>query len=81
MPLEIIHWRDHVSFHEVSWRDVDDIAELTPADVFSAGWVISEDETKLVIAAHFDRENGTAVGEMCIIKSTIVQRWTLSDPS
>lgn len=79
--LEIIQWADHCSYSRAGWKDFDDLKELTPAVMHSVGWVVQEDNKKLVIMTHTSRENGNGTGEMCIIKSTVQRRWRISDPS
>jgi hypothetical protein len=71
--LERIVWNDHCSYSNPSWKDGQDLVDLTPTEIDSVGWVIAEDKDRLVMAAHMSG-SGMATGEMCIIKKCIKSR-------
>lgn len=79
--LEIIKWLDHSSFTQSLWRDYDDYVQMDNYPVFSVGWVIKEDKEAVILLASVARENGKGFNDVRIVKTAILERWKLGDPS
>ena len=77
MKLLFVEWHDHHSFTTNEWRDFEDFEDETPLVVESAGWLVRENKTHLIIAAHHALRAGKVCGEMMILKSAITRRKTL----
>ena len=80
--LEIIKWEDHYTAPTNDWQPIKKYIQPDyHAMIFSVGWVVYEDEHKLVLLSTVDRSSNNATGDFAIVKAAIVKRWRLSDPS
>lgn len=77
--LLVVKWEDHTSLSGNDWHSVSEIEKLRPEIVFSAGWVIFEDDKFIILASHGNDDE--YCGEMCIMKCAILRRWPIRDPS
>lgn len=79
IKLNYIEWVDHCD-HGGGWHsNVRDIG-LSPILHKSVGWVFEETKKHIVLVPTYSKENGTYIGEMCVIKSCITKRFVLDQP-
>jgi len=78
-PITVIEWRDSCSLRGGVWNDQNDLAQCSPSQCRSVGWVVSENKMSITLAAHASETQ--ASGDMCIPKTAVVRRWTLTDPT
>ena len=76
--LVVLEWLDSCALHGGTWNDTEDAAAISPSRCRSVGWILREDKQAIVLASHFAEHQ--VGGEMCILKKTIVRRWTLANP-
>jgi hypothetical protein len=79
--LEAIRWLDHCSYSDSGWKSAEDIANLTPSPMVTVGYVAKETKDHVVMVGTLSGSGHTAAGEICLIKSAIVKRWRISDPT
>jgi hypothetical protein len=79
--LEIITWYDHSTYLESYWRSFEDFTEMTLLQMASIGWVVYEDKQTVVLVSTVCKANQRGLGEVQIIKSAIINRWKLNDPT
>lgn len=80
--LEIIKWEDHYTQPTADWRPLSKYIDPDyHAYIFSVGWVVYEDDHKLVLMSTVDRSSNNATGDFAIVKAAIIQRWKLKDHS
>lgn len=70
---EYVEWLDHASYTEATWRSQEELEELGPILIKSIGYVKHETDQHIILASHCG-ENDKSLGEMCILKSTIMAR-------
>lgn len=74
--LLLIEWMDSASAAGgQTWKDSEDLQELKPHRIRSAGWVLREDKESLVLVGHIAEFQCS--GDLCIPKSAIVKRRVL----
>jgi hypothetical protein len=71
MKPVLVVWFDAVS--EDSWQDLDDAKRLELHTIHSLGFLVSEDEKKIIIAASWDRDRDGVASHWAIPKT-----WLLS---
>ena len=69
-----IEWLDHCSAPENEWQSLDDVKNLEPELVTSYGFVVRETDDFITIAASRGQGNESFLGDLCIVKSCIVNR-------
>lgn len=79
--LAMIKWLDHASFAQNGWHSLAELADLTPSEVISVGWIAAEDDHIVLMYSTSAPDCIAVSGEICIIKKTILKRWKLPDPS
>lgn len=73
-PVYVV-WRDAVSSD--SWERLDEAARLELHEIRTLGFLVSEDDSQLVVALNYDRD-GDAVSQcIAIPQDWIVKRRTL----
>ncbi len=70
--MEIIKWIDARGVSS-EWECLKDIKNMELCNITSAGIVIKEDDTKVIIVSHIEGDE-TACGAMCIPKACIIER-------
>ena len=82
-PLVLVEWLDHSGYVGNQWRDQDFVADdLVPTVIRTVGWILKETKFHIIlISTRDDTQNAVCQHEMCIIKRTIIKRYTLKDPS
>lgn len=81
-PFCILKWIDHCG-GDNSWTSLSDVTDAKPVVIVSAGWVVKETSTYLVILPHGGIDVSTSEiahncrGHICIIKNCIIERETL----
>ena len=80
-PLVLIEWNDASSKLGGIWHDGDDVHDLAPLLVRSVGWIVREDKTAVVIAAHTHSsgDGHRLGGDLCVPKAIISKRVTLKE--
>lgn len=78
-PITVVEWRDSCGLAGGPWHDPEHAKEMTASVCRSIGWIIRECKREVVMVSHATEHR--VGGEMLIIKSTIVRRWTLKDPT
>lgn len=80
VPLVRVTWRDHSSFPDQNWRDVDEIDEHFMEGVLchTVGFLVKETEKSVVIVLTMG-ENGQFSGVFNILKGTIEEIKNLCD--
>lgn len=78
--FEYITWLDHCALHGGGWKAQDDIETLRPMPMYSVGWVVKETKKHVTLISHGNNE-GSAKGDMCIIKKCIIRRVRLKERS
>ena len=78
-PFVYLRWTDHSGYSDEPWKQIDDIVkDLQVFEVRSVGWVVFEDDQRIVICPHI-AETDCALGAMCIIKQNIIERRTIDE--
>lgn len=72
-PLELIVWDDHSTFTTCNWRPLKESKSLGAYRINTVGFVIKETKKRVVVAATISETEST-LGELCILKGTIVSR-------
>lgn len=70
--VEIV-FHDPWSFTDTSWKDLDAVKTLTPAECHLSGYLVSEDATQLIIASMIHGEAGevsmiSVVPRGCVVR-------------
>ena len=80
--LEIIKWMDHASL-SAHWHDLETVTNAQPLEITSVGWVMLEDDKKVILETNSDRftDSGNHSGVMVVLKSCITKRYKLKDPT
>ena len=73
--LEWVVWRDH--FTTGDWRDLNDADLIKPDLSDSIGWVLAEDDARLVLVQTVSRDHPSIRNTLTIEKSCIEGRRTL----
>lgn len=77
--LTLLDWVDSCSAGGGTiWKNRDDVSEMTASECRTVGWIIREDKKQIVVASQVSTSQ--LGGDMCIPKSAIVRRHTLSEP-
>lgn len=78
---ELIVWLDHAEVGEGVWHDIDQARKAKPARFATLGWVIAEDDQRIVVISTMEQDGGTVSKPFVIIKSTVLDRGavTLAD--
>lgn len=73
MPTRLVRvdWLDHVSSGEIGWKRWKDTVKQQVCLVHSVGFVVSDGDDFLTLAAHVMPEDGTNDGDVTIHKSAI----------
>ena len=75
-PFEIIRWEDHCSGS--AWKNLDELKALPMSTVTTAGWVVHEDETRLIVCNSIQDDDEETLGEYggydILLKATIIDR-------
>ena len=71
MKLVSVTWLDAVSCD--SWESISDAQKLNPATMITLGFLLHDDDDKVVIAASYDQDNESVARTYAIPKS-----WVLS---
>ena len=73
MKIKKITWIDSASLSVGGWHHKDDIEQLVPMVMKTAGYVVKETKRSITIASSVS-EDGSACGEICIPKFAIVKK-------
>jgi hypothetical protein len=83
-PFVIVAWRDHYAVHDPSWVSHDAIPALLGDEdshsiVLTGGWIVGEDNDRVVIAQSLDISNDTSSDQMVVYKKLIVKQWKFGE--
>ena len=67
--VTVIEWIDSVSFSSGNWKRTENMEDLEPDRIVSAGFIQKETSNYITIAAHVGDDE--AAGEMCIPRVAI----------
>lgn len=70
--LVLIHWLDIVHDSN-SWTSRQEAIELTPADCYTAGFVLHEDEQRVIVAGTLGSSVDENVGDVNVIPRCVIQ--------
>ena len=73
----IVEWRDSNQYS--GWMEKSHPFAL--ALITSVGWLLADEEQRIVIAHSYDKEGDTALGICVIPKENIISIWKMSDVS
>ena len=79
--LEAIRWADHCALSDSGWKSPEDVNAMEPTTIVSVGFVAKEAPDHIVLIATVTDSGHSMTGEICIVKSAIVKRWRLPDPT
>lgn len=71
MKPVFVSWLDAVS--EDAWTSIDEAKEEEPPVIMSLGYLIYEDDKKLVIAANLDETNGNCSAILSIPRTWLLE--------
>ena len=69
-PVYVI-WQDATNL--TGWSSLEEAVELTPAVIYSLGWLIHEDSVKIVLAHSLDPDDGENLCALTVPKSWILE--------
>ena len=70
MKPVLIEWIDAVSVDE--WTDISEAIDLQPHTISTLGWLVTEDDTKVVVACSWDRDREGVAGYWAIPKTWLI---------
>lgn len=79
--LVIVKWLDHCTTNIVGWQSAHSIVDLEPVIMHTAGWVFKETKDYVIIVPTSSRADSNGMSNICILKTDILKRWDLNDPS
>ena len=53
----IVDWVDSCSFGRQAWRPREESEQITPSNIQSVGFVLTEDKTRIVLTGSLDEED------------------------
>lgn len=71
--LEHIQWLDHCSENADEWTPLARVQRIEPSMIDTVGYVIEEVDNHIVVAQSIS-DDDMVLGNVCILKSDIVQR-------
>lgn len=77
--LTYVEWLDHCSLSGRTWYDLDEVLDVRPLHIKTVGWVVKETD-EYVVLANQATEGEKFSGDICIIKSCVVDRKDLDGP-
>ena len=75
-PYKII-WEDHCSFRLCRWRSIEEVVSglsNEPVIIESYGYILKETKKYIILASHFNPNDNVFIGEMKILKNTILEK-------
>lgn len=69
LPIVLVHWID-AETSATGWQGRKEVAAMTPGLAYTAGFLLREDETAVVVALSYDHVNDHANGAI-----TIPRKW------
>lgn len=66
----LVTWVDACS--QDAWEDLKTAKELAPHEIKTLGWLIFEDDIRVVVSTSYDRERGAVAGTWSIPKAWLV---------
>lgn len=71
MKTVVVTWVDAIS--DDSWTDIEKAKELQPPVMKTLGYLIHEDDTKVIIAASYDEENEKVASFYAIPRAWLIE--------
>lgn len=71
MKQILVTWFDAVSQDE--WTDIEEAKKLEPHVITTLGWLVFEDEKRLVVSCSHDKEREAVASSWAIPKSWVVE--------
>lgn len=78
--LEMIQWADNATIGGPGWQGLEDAVEGELVKIDTVGWVIKEDDTKIIVANTVSYI-GKTLTSVVISKPDVLKRWILDDPT
>lgn len=71
MKLVLIRWRDHCD-HEKQWASAREARRFKPRVFTSIGWIVHEDEERLILTATHDEEHDQYHTLNLVLRSALI---------
>lgn len=75
MELTIVKWVDAVS--EDSWEEIDEAKKLDLHEIFTVGFLLDQDDSKIIIASSWDKDREAVAQHIAIPLAWIIEMDTI----